>query len=300
MSKPSNILYHSLGWFCLVNLAVFTQASLSLSVLGLDEWLNKNGQDMLDVSLGLAVLGSLGALLMSLASRPIIRFFLKARVADDTMSTKVQQLRLIIARQASQAGLSPPLLAIYPSDESNAFAIGSSREHAMLVVSQHLLDSLSLDELSAVVGHELTHIANGDMVTLSLMQGVVNICVHFPAHVLGMGLDSLLVENRHKAPVTRTISSLLLLLFGGLASLIVMWFSRHREFSADAGGAKLAGYGEMMAALRSLQSNIKNEPAMYPFAVFGLNGQFMHRGILRLFSSHPSIEERIQVLAKNR
>lgn len=300
MSQRPNIFYHAPVWFVMVNVAIFFQASLSLSLLGLDSWMREHGLEMSDISLGLAMSGALGALLMSLAARPVVRLFLKAQIADEAMGTKVHQLRLILEKQARQAGLRTPVLAVYPSDESNAFAIGSGQRHSMLVVSQHLLDNLSLDELSAVVGHELTHISNGDMVTLSLIQGVVNMCVHFPAFLLGMAFDRLLVNDSHHAPLTRTISLFLQLTLGGVASLLVMWFSRHREFSADAGGAKLAGYAEMMAALRSLQSTVQNEPAMAPFAVFGLNGHFIHTGVMRLFSSHPSIQERIQALTRNR
>ena len=296
-----NVIVQSTGWFVMVNAAIFIQASLSLSLFGLDEVLAGLGLSMFDISLGFAMVGVLGAILMWLASWPIISLFLRARIADESMGTKVQQLQLILEKQARAAGLRPPQLAIYPSDESNAFAIGSGRRHAILVVSQHLLDNLSLDELSAVVGHELTHIANGDMLTLSLIQGMVNICVHFPAYLLGMAVDRLFYKDDHHPPVTRWISVFLQLTLGGLASLLVMWFSRHREFSADAGGAKLAGYGEMRAALRSLQSSLQHdEPAMAPFAVFGLNGHFMQGGLMRIFSSHPSIEERIQALIANR
>ncbi len=289
-----------LGWFLLVNTGVFLLASLSISLLSLDMTLASNGITMLEVCFIIALFGALGALAMLLASKPIIRLFLNARVADDTMGTKVQQLKLMVDKQARQADIRPPELAIYQAEEMNAFAVGSGRRHSVLVVSQRLLDSLTLDELSAVIGHEITHICNGDMVTLSLMQGVVNMCVHFPARLLGMGLDKLLFRDRPFAPVTRTIGLILQLSLGGIASLIVMWFSRHREFTADAGGARLAGHAEMMAALRSLQAGAKNEPVVHPFAVFGLNGNFITSGLMRLFSSHPSLSERMQALCKDR
>ena len=193
------------------------------------------------------------------------------------------------------------VMAIYQAQEKNAFAVAVGHRHAMLVVSQGLLDSLTLDELSAVIGHEMTHIATGDMLALSLMQGVVNMCVHFPARLSGIVLDRLFFRRSHFEPVYKAISLFLQLSLGGISSLIVMWFSRQREFRADAGGANLAGHAEMMAALRSLQAaGSQTEPTIHPFAVFGLNGRFFATGLWRLFSSHPSLKERIQALSKDR
>ncbi|MDH5444846.1 MAG: M48 family metalloprotease [Gammaproteobacteria bacterium] len=298
MNDSNQKLVHTLGWFSLVNLGIFIQASLSLSILGLDGYLSQYGISMLEISLGVAGIGVFGALVMILASKPIICLFLKPTSAKNSKDTKVQQLRLIVEIQAEKADIPVPSLAVYSSEEINAFAIGTGGRHSMLVVSQKLLDSLSLDELSAVVGHELTHIANGDMLTLTLIQGVVNMCVHFPAHILGQLFDRLVFRDPHRAPVTRAISIILQLLLAGLASLVVMWFSRQREFTADVGGAKLAGHGEMMAALRSLQTDVDTEPSMYPFVVFGMNSHILHGSLLRYFSSHPSIQERIQALAK--
>lgn len=285
-------------WFLLANAGVCLLASLSLLLLGLDEVMARNGLGWPDIYLGIFMLSSCGTLVMLLASKLILRYLLGARMVDDAMGTKVQQLQLIAATQARRAGIAPPRLAIYPACEMNAFALGNSRRRAVLVLSQQLLDNLSLDELSAVVGHEMTHVATGDMLSLSLMQGVVNMFVHFPARLLGLGMDKLLFSQYPSAPVSRAIALFLQLTLGGLASLLVMWFSRQREFRADAGGAQLAGHAEMMAALRCLQAGGQNEPAIQSFAMFGLNGHFMATGLWRLFTSHPSLAERIQALCK--
>lgn len=290
----------SLGWFLLVNAGIFIQSNLSFTLLGFDQMLDEYNFSLLNLSLIIASVGMAGAILMLLASKPVVRFFLNAKLVEENSTTKVQQLNLIVDEQSSKAGIRPPGLAIYPSDEINAFAIGTGPRHSMLVVSQHLLDSLTLDELSAVVGHEITHIANGDMLTLSLIQGMVNTCVHFPAHVIGTLLDKLLFRGQHETPVTRFLTYVLQFCLGGIASLIVMYFSRRREFTADRGGARLAGYPEMLAALRSLQTSQQHDPSMYPFAVLGLNGSFMASGFWRYFSSHPSIQERIEALTRAR
>lgn len=286
-------------WFLAANAGVCLLASLSLSLTGLDGLLADRGLGWIEIYGGIVLLSSCGALGMILASKPIIHYFLDARVVDDSMGTKLHQLQLIVERQARQAMLNCPELAVYQAQEKNAFAVAVGPRHAMLVVSRGLLDSLTLDELSAVVGHEMTHIANGDMLTLSLMQGVVNMYVHFPARLSGMLLDGLFFRHAHIEPVYRSLSLLLQLSLGGISSLIVMWFSRQREFRADTGGARLAGHAEMMAALRSLQAaGSQTESSIHPFAVFGLNGQFFTTGFWRFFSSHPSLNERIRALRK--
>lgn len=285
-------------WFLLTNAGVCLLSYLSLSLLGLNAVLAESGVGPVEICLGIVLLSGGGAAGMLLAAKPIIRYFLAVRVVDDSMGAKVQQLQLIVASQAGRIGIIAPQLAVYPAPEMNAFAVGGGRRRAMLVVSQGLLDSLTLDELSAVIGHEMTHITSGDVLTLSLMQGVVNMCVHFPARLLGMGLDRLLFRDSHFGPVYKSISLFLQLTLGGIASLIVMWFSRRREFRADAGGAQLAGHAEMMAALRSLRAGGQGDPARPVFTVFGQNSHFLSNGFWRLFSSHPTLTERIKALCK--
>lgn len=285
-----------LSWFLLTNAGVCVLLTLSLSLSGLDEVLAVKGIGLSEIWLGSLFFSATGATGMILGSKMIIRYYLGARIVDESAETKLQQLKIIVAQQAKSAGITIPALAVYHSHDMNAFAVGSGRQNAVLVISQSLLDALTLDELSAVIGHEMTHITNGDMLTLSLMQGVVNMYVHFPARLLGMGLDRLFFSQSHFKPVCKTICLFLQLCLGGITSLIVMWFSRQREFRADAGGAKLAGHPEMLAALRCLQAGSQAEPVVRPLAVFGLNGNLPDSGFWRMFTSHPSLAERIRVL----
>lgn len=284
-------------WFLLTYVGVCTLLSFSLYLLGLDMILAEKGITLPEIYISLLIICALGAVSLILGSKMIIRYYLGARIVDDSVDTKLQQLKIIVEQQASSAGIKAPILAVYKSHEMNAFAVGSGRQDSMLVISQSLLDALTLDELSAVIGHEITHITNGDMLALSLMQGVVNMCVHLPACLLGIGLDRLFFRHSHVGPVYKTISLFLQLSLGGIASLIVMWFNRQREFRADAGGAILAGYPEMLAALRCLQAGSQGEPVIHPFAVFGLNAYLPDSGFWRLFTSHPSLAERIRALS---
>lgn len=285
-----------LFWFLLTNAGVCLLLSLNLSLSGLDQSLAEKGLGLPEICLGVLCVSTAGAVVLILSSKIIIRYYLGARIVDDAMDTKLQQLNIIVARQATLADIKIPTLAVYDSHEMNAFAVGSGRQNSMLVISQSLLDALTLDELSAVIGHEITHITNGDMLALSLMQGTVNMCVHFPVRLLGMGPDRLFFRHSHFGPISKTISLLLQLCLGGIASLIVMWFNRQREFRADAGGAKLAGHPEMLAALRCLQAGSQAESVVHPFAVFGFNGNLPDSGFWRMFTSHPSLAERISVL----
>ena len=287
-------------WFLLSNFGVCLLLSLNLLLFGLSDSLAEQGWGFGRIWLAILSLSSLGAVVLIFGSKMIIRYYLGARIIGDATDTKLQQLKIIIAQQATSSGLRTPELAVYDSQEMNAFAVGAGRMDSMLVVSQPLLDALTLDELSAVIGHEMTHVSNGDMLTLSLMQGVVNMFVHVPARLLGMGLDKLFFRHSHFTPIYKIISLVLQLSLGGIASLVVMWFSRHREFKADAGGAVLAGYPEMLAALRCLQAGRGSRPGIHPFTVFGLNTPLPNSGFWRFFTSHPSLTERISALNKAR
>lgn len=298
---PSNIhlVIVPLMWFLLANAGVIAQAWLILSSLGGDAWLAARGIGLLEVGWGVLALSVSGTLVMLFSSRLIIRYFLGARMVDDSMDTKAQQLQIIVAELSRRAYIACPELAIYPDTEKNAFAVATGGRHAMLVLSQGLVDSLTLDELSAVIGHEITHIVTGDMLSLSLMQGVVNVCVYFPARFISILLDTLTVRRGLFEPFYRLLGLFLQLCLGGLTSLVVMWFSRRQEFRADAGGAHLAGYAEMMAALRSLQAGGNcSRPTKYPLAVFGINGSFFVSVLWQLFNSHPTLAERIEALRK--
>jgi len=202
-----------------------------------------------------------------------------------------------VKRQAEKAGIGMPEVAVYDAPEINAFATGWNRNSALVAVSTGLLQNMSQDEAEAVLGHEVSHVANGDMVTLTLIQGVVNTFVIFLSRVVGFVVDRVLLKNeRGHGPgfwVTTIVAELVL---GILASIIVMWFSRRREFRADAGGATLAGRGKMIAALERLKLN-HEQPAQLPDAVksFGISGG-VGGGLKQLFMSHPPLDERIAAL----
>ncbi|MGH8245943.1 MAG: protease HtpX, partial [Gammaproteobacteria bacterium] len=201
-----------------------------------------------------------------------------------------------VARQSREAGIGMPDVAIYDSPDLNAFATGMNRNHALVAVSTGLLRQMNADQAEAVLGHEVSHVANGDMVTLSLIQGVVNTFVFFLSRVIGVIVDRAVfkVERGHGPGywITVIIAQLIL---GILASAIVMWFSRQREFRADAGGARLAGRGKMIAALEQLKQGAGRQHLPDQLAAFGISGGF-RSGIARLFMSHPPLEERIAAL----
>jgi heat shock protein HtpX len=218
-----------------------------------------------------------------------------AHVIDQPRTAAESWLVNTVRRQAEAAGIGCPEVAIYDAPTPNAFATGASRNRALVAVSTGLLNNLNQREVEAVLGHEITHVANGDMVTLALIQGVVNTFVIFLARVVGFVVDRAVFRTeRGYGPGFFITSMLAQLVLGILASIIVMWFSRHREFRADAGGAKLAGTPNMIGALQSLQR--ASQPAVLPASMraFGISGG--RGGLGRLFMSHPPIEERIAAL----
>jgi heat shock protein HtpX len=201
-----------------------------------------------------------------------------------------------VSRQARQAGIGMPEVGVFNSPEPNAFATGMSRNNALVAVSSGLLQNMSSDEVEAVLGHEVSHVANGDMVTMGLIQGVVNTFVIFLSRVIGHVVDRVVFKTERGYGPAYFITSIVAQIFLSiLASMIVMWFSRRREFRADAGGASLAGRGKMIGALQALQRG--HEPHDLPgeFAAFGISGS-IGEGMKRLFMSHPPLEERIAAL----
>ena len=276
-----------LFWFLLTNLGICLYLSLTVGLFGVD---------MAELWAWILLISTTCAALLLLSSRLIVRHLYKVASVDGHAGMKEQQLHLIAARQARQVGIAAPELGIYKSQELNAFAVGSGRDRAMLVVSQGLLDHLSLDELSAVTAHEITHIANGDMLIMSLMQGVINLCVYLPAMALSHLLNILFLKQVHFGSINYYLNVLFQLTIGGLASLLVMWFSRQQEFRADAGAVQLAGQAETLAALRAIQAGGHIEMIAPPFVFSDLNGYDLSAGMTRLFSSHPPIAERIAAL----
>jgi heat shock protein HtpX len=282
--------------FLATNLAVVLVLSVVARVTGLDRWLAVNGGSYSGL-LAMAALFGFGGALISLAlSKWTAKRAMGVRVIDQPANANEQWLLSSVRALASQAGIGMPEVGVFDSPQPNAFATGARRDAALVAVSTGLLQSMNRSEVEAVLGHEITHVANGDMVTLTLIQGVVNTFVIFLARVVGGIVDrSLSRDGEGRGGIGYFVTVMVAqLVLGILASMIVMWFSRRREFRADAGGARLAGRNNMIGALERLRAS--QGPALpSQLAAFGIGGS-AGAGLQRLFMSHPPIEERIATL----
>ncbi len=288
--------------FLATNLAVVLVLGVVVNLLGFNRWLTQSGIQLGPLLGFAAVFGMGGAFLSLLMSKWVAKRATGARVIERPGSEVERWLVETVRRQAGEAGIAMPEVAIFDSPEPNAFATGPTRANSLVAVSTGLLRTMSRDEAEAVLAHEVSHVANGDMVTLTLIQGVVNTVVIALARVVGYAVDRFLSsrsDEEYHGPgigfwVTTVIAEIAL---GVLASVVVMWFSRAREYRADAGGARLAGRERMIAALERLRS--KGQPSQLPaeVAAFGVVGG-PGGGWKRLFLSHPPLEERISALRR--
>ncbi len=283
--------------FVATNIAILLVLGIVLQLLGVDRILDEQGvginfQALLIMS---AVIGMGGSFISLAMSKWMALKMTGARIIDQPRNSAESWLLSTVERQARQAGIGMPQVGIYDSASMNAFATGMNKNNALVVVNTGLLNGMSQDEVEAVLGHEVSHIANGDMVTLTLIQGVVNTFVFFLARVIGVLVDRAVfkVERGHGPGYIVTVIVAQLVL-GVLASIIVFWFSRQREFRADAGGAHLAGRSKMINALARLGGS-KSEPLPEQLAAFGISGG-IGKQMSRLFMTHPPIEERIAAL----
>jgi heat shock protein HtpX len=284
--------------FIVTNLAVLVVISVVLKLLGVESILAESGTqlDLQALLVFSAVIGFSGSLISLAISKWTAKRMTGAHVIDQPRTAAESWLVNTVKRQAEAAGIGCPEVAIYDAPDPNAFATGANRNKALVAVSTGLLHNLDQREVEAVLGHEISHVANGDMVTLALIQGVVNTFVVFLSRVVGFVVDRAVFRTERGYGPGFFITSLIAqLLLGILASIIVMWFSRRREFRADAGGARLAGTPNMIGALRSLQR--ASQPTALPpsMRAFGISGG-RAAGLRRLFMSHPPIEERIAAL----
>ncbi|HWJ05828.1 MAG TPA: protease HtpX [Steroidobacteraceae bacterium] len=283
--------------FLATNLAVLVLIGIVLNLLGINSILQANGSD-LDLGKLLvyaAVIGFSGSLFSLAISKWSAKRMMGVRVIAQPSNGTESWLVSTVQRQAQQAGIGMPEVGIFDSPEPNAFATGARRDAALVAVSTGLLQSMSQREAEAVLAHEVSHVANGDMVTLALIQGVVNTFVVFLSRIIGHTVDRVVFKTEEGHGPAYFITSIICdLLLGLLASMIVMWFSRQREFRADAGGAKLAGRQDMISALESLQRRHAG-PLPDKMAAFGISGN-RAGGLRRLFMTHPPLEERIAAL----
>lgn len=284
--------------FMAMNLAIMIVISLVFNLLGLGRVLDAQGVnlDLNSLLFMSALIGMTGSIISLMMSKSMAKTSMGVQVIDTPQDRTQQWLLDTVSRQAAAAGIGMPEVGVFQSPDANAFATGMNRNSALVAVSTGLLQAMDPNEVEAVIGHEISHVANGDMVTMGLMQGVLNTFVYFFATIVGHIVDRAVFRNEegHGAGyyVTQMIAQML---FGILASLLLMWFSRYREFKADAGGAKLAGRDGMINALRALQR--AHEPAELPgqLAAFGIVGS----EVRKLFMSHPPLADRIAALQGN-
>ncbi len=285
--------------FLMTNFAVLILASLTFRLLGFESILLNNGVD-LDVNALLvfcALFGFGGAFISLFISKWMAKRSTGAVVITDPRDSTERWLVDTVARQAEQAGIGMPEVAIFDSPQPNAFATGANRNNALVAVSTGLLRNMNQGEVEAVLGHEVGHVANGDMITLTLIQGVVNTFVMFLARLIGFFVDRVVLRNERGLGIGYYLTSIVAeIVLGILATMIVMWFSRRREFRADEAGAELAGRGNMIAALQRLQRH-SDQPDQMPdsMAAFGISAG-TRQGLKALFTSHPPLEDRINAL----
>ncbi len=279
--------------FLVTNLAVMLVLSVMLNVLGVNRFLAAEGLNVGMLVVFSAVVGFTGSFISLLMSKTMAKWSTGAQVIDAPQSADEQWLVGTVRRLAEKAGIGMPEVAVYEG-EPNAFATGAFRDSSLVAVSTGLLHSMTKEEVEAVLAHEVAHVANGDMVTLTLIQGVVNTFVVFLARVVGYAVDKAVFRTeRGVGPGYYVTVVVCEIVFGVLASIIVAWFSRQREFRADAGAARFMGNpGPMVAALRRLGGI---EPGELPKA-FQSSGISDKAGFMALFSTHPPIEERIAAL----
>jgi heat shock protein HtpX len=278
------------------NLAVLAVLTIVAHLIGLDQWLAARGSSLGALLVVAAVFGFGGAFISLLMSKWMARRAMGVRVISQPATPSERWLVDLVARLARAAGVGMPEVGVFDSPQPNAFATGYSRDGALVAVSAGLFAAMNEQEIEAVLGHELTHVANGDMVTLTLIQGVVNTFVIFLSRIIGNLVDRTLFrseDGRGPAYFLSVIASQILL--GILANMIVMAFSRWREFRADRGGAHLAGIPNMIAALEALKRAHEPLPSRQ-FAAFGITSGPVSSGIQRLFMSHPPLDERIAAL----
>lgn len=281
-------------YFLATNLAIMLVLSFTMRVLGVEPYLNANGLNLGDLLAFAAIMGFGGAFISLAISKWTAKRMSGAVVIEEPRTQTEIWLVKTVREQADAVGIKMPEVAIFDSPEVNAFATGMTKNSSLVAVSSGLLNAMTKDEAEAVLAHEVSHIANGDMVTLTLIQGVVNTFVMFLSRVIGYVVDKVVFKTeRGTGPaffVTMIIAELVL---GVLASMIVMWFSRQREFRADAGAAKLSSRSKMIAALERLQEQHTSSALPKQMAAFGISGG---GGFAKLFSSHPGLDERIAAL----
>jgi heat shock protein HtpX len=286
-------------YFLVTNLAIVLVLSITMRLLGVEPFLNANGLNLNSLLIFATVMGFGGAFISLAISKWSAKQMSGAVTIENPKTPDEIWLMNIVKKQSQAVSIQMPEVAIFNSPAVNAFATGMSRNSSLVAVSSGLLEMMTKDEAEAVIGHEISHIANGDMVTLTLIQGVVNTFVLFFSRVIGYTVDKVVFKTRQGTGpaffITMIISELLL---GVLASIVVMWFSRQREYRADFGGGQLAGKQKMIAALQRLKTQYETSALPKSIAALGISGE-QGMGLKELFSTHPSLDDRIARLQQS-
>jgi len=284
--------------FLATNIAIMLVITIMIHIFGLGQILDEQGVDIDLTSLLMlsAVVGMTGSIISLALSKSMAKHTTGAYVIEQPRNEQEQWLFNVVQRQANAAGIGMPEVAIYDAPDINAFATGMFRNDALVAVSTGLLQGMTRDEAEAVLAHEVSHVANGDMVTLALIQGVINTFVFFLSRVIGHIIDRAIFKTeRGHGPAYWFTTIIAQLVLGILASAIVMWFSRHREYRADAGAASLEGKQKMISALERLQKSVNQPHLPEQLEAFGISGG-MAAGLESLFMSHPPLVDRIKAL----
>jgi len=293
MSWPKRIFF-----FAVTNLLVILLMSIICAVFDVGSYMTGSGLNVMGLLIFSAIFGFVGAFISLAISKWVAKRGTGARVIENPQNPTEQWLVDTVRRQTEAVGLGMPEVAIFPSPEPNAFATGMSRNNALVAVSEGLLQHMDKTQVEAVLAHEVSHVANGDMITMALMQGVMNTFVIFLSRVIGYAVDRLVLKNERGRGIGFWVTTLVAqVILGILASIVVRWFSRLREYRADAGAARLEGPDAMISALRALQGP---SPSELPesIAAFGIRGGGQPSGFMALFMTHPHIEDRIASLER--
>ncbi len=280
------------------NIAILAMLTFALKMLGIETYMAAQGVDLnlQGLLVFAALFGMAGSFMSLMISKWTAKRMMGLHVIEQPTNDAERWLVQTVRRQTESAGIGMPEVAVFDSPQPNAFATGANRNSALVAVSTGLLQSMERHEVEAVLGHEVSHVANGDMFRLALIQGVVNTFVIFLSRVVGQVVDRAVFRSeRGHGPAFWITTMVAQVVLGLLASMIVMWFSRRREFRADAGGASLAGRDAMIGALQRLQSRAEGNQLPDQLAAFGISGRFAG-GLARLFTSHPPLDERIAAL----
>ena len=292
-------MFSRVGLFLVTNIAVLAVLSISMRLLGIDQMLAAEGvgMNLTGLLIMAAIMGFVGSFISLAMSKFMAKRSMGVQLIEQPSNSNERWLVDTVSRQVQQAGIGMPEVGIFDSPQPNAFATGMNRNNALVAVSTGLLQNMTQDEVEAVLGHEVSHVANGDMITMGLIQGVLNTFVIFISRVIGTFVDRVVFKNERGFGIGYFVVSIIAeLILGVFAAMIAAWFSRRREFRADEGGAALAGKEKMIAALQRLQQSQQEESAMpSELAAFGINGGLKH-GIAAALMTHPPLERRILAL----